>query len=181
MRWTARWSCREGDSSTMSRDQTLRRRTVATHASEHGVAMIGMLIVIVILGVLAAIVLSQQGSPTPQQIGGASQPGAAATTIPRSIASGAQLSTITACEADFESVASALASYRAVNNVDPAAGTAWATSAALGGPYLQSWPSGAGHYTIWWDGSVLSVVPAKGAASHGSFGTSSPATGCDAA
>lgn len=151
---------------------------MATHASEYGVAMIGMLIVIVILGILAAIVLSQQGSPTPQDIGGATYPGAGATSIPQSVASGARLGAIAACKADFDSVASALETYRAVNNVDPGTGTAWATSATLGGPYLESWPSGAGHYSITWDGWILSVVPAKGVASHGSCGTSSPVTGC---
>lgn len=164
----------------MSHDRTLERRAV-TRTSEYGVAMIGMLIVIVILGVLAAIVLSQQSGPTPQDIGGATRPGTAATTIPRSVASGARLSAIAACKDDFETVATALETYRTVNNVDPGAGTAWATSPALGGPFLESWPSGAGHYSITWDGSMLSVVPANGVASHGSFGTSSPVTGCYAA
>ena len=141
---------------------------------DHGVSMIGLLAVVVILGVLAVVALSQS---TPPSTSGSSG-GTNTTTAPQSVASGAQLAAVAACQADFALVKVALQDYRAVNGSPPASGTAWAIRSALGGPYLQSWPSVASYFTIRWDGSALSVIPAKGVASHGSYGTKSPATGC---
>ena len=62
-----------------------------------------------------------------------------------------------------------------------AAGVAWATATANGGPYLQAWPESANYYSITWNGAQLSVIPVRGAPSHGSDGASSPKTGCFAA
>lgn len=144
----------------------------AHDVSEQGVSMVATLMVVIILGVLAAIAFSNQNGPTSH--------GSAATgsTTPQSVGSDARAAIVAVCQADFLSVATAVQSYRAVNGAFPPNGTTWATSSALGGPYLQSWPTDARVFSISWDGSVLSAIPAKGPASHGSPGTSSPNSGC---
>lgn len=159
---------------TLMEGRDILRREPANDTAEHGFAMIATLIVVVILGILFAVTLSLSGGNAPKSSGNA-------TTIPKSIAAGAQQATVSACEASFETVRTALETYRALNGVNPPAGTAWATSAANGGPLLKAWPSNAKSYAINWNGLTLDVVPAKGAASHGSFGTASPLTGCLAA
>ena len=150
------------------------RDSAPVEAAEQGYAMVTMLSVVVILGVLITIVLSGSHGPTPISTVAQGSPA----TLPQSIASAVPQSRVSACEADFQSVDTALGTYRALNGAAPASGTGWATSAARGGPFMQSWPSGGPDFSITWNGSELGVVPAKGAASHGSYGTNSPATGC---
>ena len=164
---------------TLMEGRDIRRREPANDTAEYGFAMIATLIVVVILAILVALTLSLSGGNTPKSSGNATL--RTTTTIPKSIAAGAQQATVAACEANFETVRTALATYRALNGVNPPAGTAWATSAANGGPLLTAWPSNAKSYAITWNGLTLDVVPAKGVASHGSFGTASPLTGCLAA
>jgi type II secretory pathway pseudopilin PulG len=141
--------------------------------------MIGILLVVVILGILATIVLAVQGSTSPKGTNGAASQGTT-TTAPQSVGSAAQESAISACEADYQTVNSALQTYRTLKGTEPAAGSAWATAGA-GGALLASWPTDPQYFTITWDGTQLSVIPAKGTASHGSVGTSTPPTGCFAA
>lgn len=148
--------------------------------TEGGFALVGTLAVVIILGVMVAITLSvlqPRASPISTTLPGLPT----TTTIPQSAASGGQEAAAVVCEVDFLSISTEVAEYRAVNGTYPAAGTAWATSSANGGPLLQAWPTDAKYFTITWNGSVLSVVPAHGTPSHGSPGTSSPATGCFAA
>jgi type II secretory pathway pseudopilin PulG len=161
----------------LDEDQDLGHGSDRRPRVEGGYALIGLLIVVVILGVLATIVLSSSH--------GSTGPGSAAntslgptTTTPQSMASGARQAAVSACEVDFHSVDTALETYQALNGVPAPPGTAWATSSSYGGPFMQSWPSGAPNFSITWNGSTLSVVPAQGTASHGSYGTRSPATGC---
>ena len=150
------------------------------HSTEGGFALVGTLAVVIILGVMVAIALATlQPNATPS---GTTLPGTpTTTTIPQSAASGAQEAAAVACEVDFLSISTEVAEYRAINGTNPAAGTAWATSSANGGPLLKAWPTDAKYFTITWNGSVLSVVPAHGTPSHGSPGASAPATGCFAA
>jgi len=148
-------------------------------AKEDGFAMIGTLAVVVILGVLVSVVLSSNHPPAPSGTGASSS--VTTTTVPQSVGSGAQEAAVSACRLNFQALSSALMSYRALNGASPAAGTAWATSTTNGGPYLAVWPTDVHYFSISWNGTILSVLPARGAASHGSLGTSSPATGCFAA
>jgi hypothetical protein len=100
------------------------------------------------------------------------------TTVPKDAASGATEASLASCEANFAIVDSAVQTYQALNGSYPPAGTAWATSNANGGPLLQTWPSGGQSYRLAWNGQQLSVIPASGPASHGSFGEGPHASGC---
>ena len=141
--------------------------------------MLGTLLTLIILGVMAVIMFNTLGgSPTNS---GTTIPGATVTTAPATPANGAQESAVSACQANYQAIETALADYRTLNGSFPAAGTAWATTTANGGPLLQVWPESALYYSITWNGAQLSVIPVRGAASHGSEGTSSPKSGCFAA
>jgi prepilin-type N-terminal cleavage/methylation domain-containing protein len=110
---------------------------------EEGFTLIELLIVIVILGILAAIVVFA--------VGGTGKNAAVA-----------------ACKADAKSVETALEAYKAQNGgtfpPSPAANNAtdpgWAALVNPAGgsntPYLRSVPSTA-HYTLWWDGTSGAV------------------------
>jgi hypothetical protein len=147
---------------------------------ERGSSLLGILSVVATLGILAVIVLTLNFGSTPSSpstsIGGSPQ--TTTTTGPQDIASEQSVAERAACQANFAGILTAVADYRSLNGSNPPAGTTWATSTSAGGPYLQTWPSGAPAYTLTWNGTTLSVVPTKGHASHGSFGTTSPATGC---
>jgi hypothetical protein len=145
--------------------------------------MIGTLAVVIILGLLVTIVLTTNNPSTPSTTVGTTSSGApvTTTTAPQSVGSAAQEAAIITCQFDFQIINTALMDYHAVNGSYPAAGIGWATSTTKGGPYMQSWPDGRPYYTISWNGSLLGVVPFRGTASHGSIGTSTPATGCFAA
>jgi len=137
---------------------------------EEGFTLIELLIVIVILGILAAIVVFA--------VGGTGQNAAVA-----------------ACKADAKSLETALEAYKAQNNgafpVSPTANTAtdpgWSALLGTGGsntPYLRSIPS-TDHYTLWWDSTsgAVFVLGAKaaeptsdpGAAANFDTATSPPA------
>jgi Tfp pilus assembly protein PilX len=150
---------------------------------EQGVAMIATLITLIVLAVMVVIMFNTlSGSPSSTGTT-TTTPGETVTptTAPVTPASGAQEAAVSACEANFQAIQTALGDYRALNGSAPAAGTAWATSSANGGPLLQSWPESAAYYSITWNGEELSVIPVRGAPSHGSDGTSSPKSGCFAA
>jgi len=149
---------------------------LARRAGERGVALLATLLTLLILGVVATIVLTTVPGTTPKSPGGASS--GTTTTVPHTVASGAQMASVVACRADFQSVESALHLFRSLNGTPPAPGTAWATSASHGGPFMQSWPTGSGRFTLSWNGATLSVIPVAVVSSHGSVGTSAPPTGC---
>jgi hypothetical protein len=147
---------------------------------ERGSSLLGILSVVATLGILAVIVLTLNFGSSPSPVG-TTVPGSPPTTTtsePQNIASEQQVAERTACQTNFTVIITAVSYFRSLNGSNPPAGVAWATSKNAGGPYLQTWPSGAPAYTLNWNGTTLSVVPTKGRASHGSFGTVSPATGC---
>jgi hypothetical protein len=148
---------------------------------EHGVAMVSTLVTVIILGVIAGVVLSESSHSKSGPSTHVSGSLATTTTTPQSIGTEAQLAAVSGCETNFTAIATAVQTYSAENGSPPPAGTAWATSSTDGGPFLQSWPTDPAYYSITWSGASESVIPKKGVASHGTMGTSSPATGCYAA
>jgi hypothetical protein len=157
------------------------RRRLTDPRREEGVAMLGILLTVIVLGIMVVIMLKTLGGPSDATTspGATTLPGATTTTVTPE--SGAQEAAVSACQANFQAIETALGDYRALNGSLPAAGDAWATATANGGPYLQVWPESAPYYSITWNGAQLSVVPVRGASSHGSVGTSTPKSGCFAA
>ncbi len=143
--------------------------------------MLATLVTLIILGVMAVIMFNTLGGSPSGTSAGTTIPGATTTTIPVTPENGAQEAATSSCHLNFQSIETALAEYRALNGSLPAPGTAWATEAANGGPFLQVWPESAPYYSITWNGALLSVIPVRGASSHGSDGTISPKSGCFAA
>ena len=87
-----------------------------------GFTLIELLIVIVVLGILAAVVVFSLGSVTSK-------------------------SALSACQADGATVNTAMAAYNANNGSYPTTTDELIkTSSSPGGPYLQSWPSNPTHY-----------------------------------
>jgi hypothetical protein len=141
--------------------------------------MVSTLAVVVILGVIVTVVISNGPSGPKSTVGGSS--GTTTTTSVKSIGSDATASAISACVANYDEVNTALTYYKTLNGTSPSAGTAWATTTTDGSALIDSWPTGAPYYTITWNGVELTVIPKRGAPSHGTSGTSSPRTGCYAA
>lgn len=163
------------------------RRARGDGTDERGSSLIGILLVVMILGVMAAVTLGSLGYAPNSTMTGVplTMPGGgplAATTSTTAVNSGAGNivgeATVAACRSDYANVEAAVHRFESLNGSPPPAGTAWASTTANGGPLLQSWPRGDHQYSIVWDGSTLSVVPAKGVAAHGSIGSNSPRTGC---
>ena len=93
----------------------------AAQESNGGFTLIELLIVIVVLGILAAVVVFSLGSVTAK-------------------------SAISACQADGATVNTAMSAYNANIGSYPTATTDLTGTAASGGPYLQSWPNNTAHY-----------------------------------
>jgi hypothetical protein len=140
--------------------------------------MLSTLIVVIILGVIVTVAIANRPASSPTTSPTAVSVTSTTAPTAKSVGSDAQASTIAACEANFTTMNTAIATYRALHGEAPPPGTAWAKSTSNGTPILQSWSSSAVGYQIEWNGVTLSVIPTKGTPSHGSYGTSSPATGC---
>jgi len=157
------------------------RRGVRGSRPEEGAALLGTLLTVIVLAVMVVIMFNTLGGSPSGTGTGTTIPGATTTTEPATPESGAQEAAVSACQANYRAIETALTDYRSLNGSSPAAGVAWATAAVNGGPYLQAWPENALYYAITWNGAQLSVIPVRGASSHGSDGTSSLKSGCFAA
>jgi len=115
--------------STLKKLQTKK----AARENNGGFTLIELLIVIVVLGILAAVVVFSLG-------------GVAGT------------SAIAACKADGASVATAIAAYDAANSALPSS-----TSQLVGAnAYLAAWPANTAHYLFALDGSGVEWVAIAG-------------------
>ena len=159
---------------------TIRAKFRAGRNSERGVGMVSTLAVVVILGIIVTVVISN-GPSGPKSTLKGSAGGTTTTTGIKSIGNEATASAISACLASYTEVNTALTYYKTLNGASPPAGTAWATTSTSGSALIESWPSGEPYYTITWNGVEFTVIPKRGTPSHDSAGTSSPATGCYAA
>ena len=93
----------------------------AAQEIDGGFTLIELLIVIVVLGILAAVVVFSLGSVTSK-------------------------SAVSACQADGATINTAMAAYSANNGTTTPVTQALLLGTSNGGPYLQSWPNNGYHY-----------------------------------
>jgi hypothetical protein len=162
----------------------------SSDAAERGSSLIGLLIVLLILGLMAAATLGGlgytsnpafTGVPLTMPGGGAIVGTTSTTILAPSPSNHSSTTAIANCQTDYARVSAALQRYERLNGAPPPKGTAWAHLVVKGSPLLRAWQRDNHYYSIVWNGSTLSVVPTRGPTAHGSVGASSPPTGCFAA
>ena len=110
--------------------QQINERRAAAE-EDKGFTLIELLIVVVVLGILAAVVVFALGGVTGK-------------------------SAQAACEADGNTISTAMAAF-AANNPGVAPTEQLLTGSTNGGPYIQSWPSNLPHYAYAIVGGVLVI------------------------
>lgn len=171
----------------LSEHRVIRRRARSTDAAERGSSLIGLLIVLLILGLMAAATLGGLGYTSNPTLTGVplTMPGGevivTTTTLTPSPNKISRTTAIANCRDDYTKVRAAVQSYEQRNGALPPEGTTWAHTVVNGVPLLRVWQRDKHYYAIEWNGLTLSVVPAEGVTAYGTVGTSAPPTGCFAA
>lgn len=123
---------------------------------EEGFTLIELLIVIVVLGILAAVVVFALGGVTGK-------------------------SAIAACEADGNTIQTAIAAFDAENPAVTVTQTLL-TGTTDGGPYIQSWPSNLPHYAYQITSGALQIAtaPAGAVTASSTYSAYSGVSSCSA-
>lgn len=148
----------------------------SSRRDEHGASLLSLLLVLIILGVAAALTVGALGGTPGTTL--PTSPGVTTTAKGETPGDVSAAALHAECIADFESLNIALQVYESLHGANPVAGTSWVSTVPSGNSIMESWPSDPGHFTFAWNGSDLSVTPHRGLTSRGSLGAQQPSSGC---